>query len=193
VRLGLVANWNPTKGIEHFVRACALLREDSDTRLEIVFAGAKPTTQSDYCREVEDLIDVLGLRASVRHLGFVSDIPKVMSEIDVLVLSSTTEACPMVVLEAMAAGVPVVATDVGGVRELLRPGTADEAGLVVPPKNPRAITMGIRILLGSPEVARRLAQNGYRLARERFSLESCVERHRQVYGALLRSHRRPTD
>jgi glycosyltransferase involved in cell wall biosynthesis len=190
MRLGLVANWNPTKGIEHFVRACALLRRTCGTRLEMVFAGARLTTQADYGREIDDLIDALGLRPSVRDLGFVSDIPTVMSEIDVLVLSSTAEACPMVVLEAMAAGVPVVATDVGGVRELLRPGTADEAGLVVPPRDPSAIAWAVQRVFDAPGVARRLAQNGYRAARERFGLESCAVKHRDIYVTLLRDHRR---
>ena len=193
IRLGLIANWNPTKGIEHFVRACALLRQTSGTQLEMVFAGARLTTQAEYCQEIDDLIDALGLRTSVHQLGFVSDIPKVMSEIDVLVLSSTAEACPMVVLEAMAAGVPVVATDVGGVRELLRPGTADEAGLVVPPRDPSAIASAVQRLLEAPGTARRLGQNGYRAARERFCLESCVAKHRDIYVTVLRNHRRRHD
>jgi len=190
MRLGLVANWNPTKGIEHFVRACALLRQTSGTRLEVVFAGARLTTQADYCREIDDLIDALGLRTSVSDLGFASDIATVMSAIDVLVLSSTAEACPMVVLEAMAAGVPVVAADVGGVRELLRPGTADEAGLVVPPRDPSAIAWAVQRIFDAPDMARRLVQNGCRAARERFGLESCAVKHRDIYLTLLRDHRR---
>lgn len=187
-RIGLVANWNRLKGVEYFVRAAALVRQRLDDRLELHFAGEKLATQAEYCSEVDGLIRDLELEELVCHHGFVASVEPVLAELDVLVLSSISEASPMVVLEAMAAGVPVVATDVGGVRELLLGEPDRPAGIVVPPRDPERLAEAILELLEHPEEARRLGKNG-RFATERnFSLESCARRHLKVYtGAVSRS------
>src|SRR5207249_4086607 len=145
-------NWYPAKGIEYFVRACAMVRDSlPERRLEGFLAGAKLRTQADYCRKIEKLIDELDLRRQMRHLGFVDEVEVVFANLDILVLSSASEACPMVVLEAMSSAIPVVATDVGGVRELIAPDTDGRAGLVVPPRDPAAMARAMRSLIEHPE------------------------------------------
>lgn len=182
--IGIVANWNPLKGLEHFVRAAALVRERLGHELKVVFAGARLETYEDYARRIDDLIEELDLRSAVHDHGFVGSIETVLADLDVLVLSSISEASPMVVLEAMAAGVPVVATDVGGVREMLLADPADPAGVVVPPADPEAIAAAVLDLLKSPEEAARMGRGGRLLAAERFSLETCVRRHLKVYRSV---------
>ena len=188
-RVGLVGNWSPVKGVEYFVQSAALLRErvpqvHQERGLEFVFAGRKLATQSRYCEGVESLIDQLGLRPAIRDHGFVSPLTGVLAELDVLVLSSTSEASPMVVLEGMAAGVPIVATDVGGVRELVTPDPACPAGIVVRPRDPAAIASAVSELLDNPQQAQWMGQNGRRLAEERFSLERCAQEHLDIYATL---------
>jgi len=186
VRVGCVANWYPVKGIEYFLRACALLRDVlGGERLEIVLVGSKLETQPKYCRKVEALIDELDLRSRTTYLGLVRDVSEIVAGLDILVLSSTSEACPMVVLEAMASGVPVVATDVGGVRELVVPDSDGQTGLVVAPRDPGAIARAMLKIAESSELAERLALNGCRRARERFSIDMCTERHLSVYSRVL--------
>ncbi len=186
LRVACIANWYPEKGIEYFVRACAMVRDElPGRRLEVVLAGAKLETQADYCRDVETLIDKLGLRGATRYLGFVREVPEVLAGLDILALSSVSEACPMVVLEAMSSALPVVATDVGGVRELLAPDTDERAGLVIPPRDPVAMARAIRALVESPELAAQLGRNGRRRACEKFSLDQCSERHLRVYRLAL--------
>jgi glycosyltransferase involved in cell wall biosynthesis len=186
VRVGCVANWYPVKGIEYFIRACALLRDAlGDDRLEIVLVGSKLSTQPEYCRMVDTLIDALDLRARTTCLGLVRDVSWVLVDLDVLVLSSTSEACPMAVLEAMSSGVPVVATDVGGVRELVGPDPDGSAGLVVAARDPAAIARAMLAIIESSELAERLSCNGWQRARERFSLDMCTERHLTVYSSVL--------
>lgn len=90
----------------------------------------------------------------------------------------------MVVLEGMAAGVPVTATDIGGVREMLFGDPARPAGVVVPPRNPEAISGAILRLLREPDEAACMGKNGRLLAEERFSLEICARRHLEVYESL---------
>ena len=183
-RVGLVANWNPLKGLEYFVRAAALVRKELGGGAEFVIAGARLDTHLGYAHRVEGLIDELELRSAVRDLGFLPSVAPVLETLDVLVLSSTAEASPMVVLEGMAAGVPVVAMDVGGVREMLLGAPARPAGIVVPPRDPGAMSKEILRLLRDPDEAARMGTNGRRLTKERFSLEICARRHLKVYASL---------
>lgn len=189
-RIGLVANWNPLKGVEYFVRAAALVREELGDDLEVVFAGARLKTHAEYARRADDLISETGLRPAVRELGFVSSVAPVLAGLDVLVMTSTAEASSMPVLEAMAVGVPVVATDVGGVRELVEADPASPAGLVVPLRAPEAIAAAVLKLLREPETAALMGRNGRRLAGERFSLEICAHRHLAVYEGAVRGRAR---
>lgn len=185
VCIGLIANWTPIKGVHFFVEALVALYKDLGSRLRVVFAGARWHNHAEYCRQVDARIDASGLRAVVVDYGFVQDIETVLRELDILVLSSTTEACPMVVLEAMAAGVPVVATNVGSVQELVRRPDRP-AGVVVPAGNAYALEKGLREILEDPDRARALGENGRRVARELFSVAVAAHRHRELYERLAR-------
>lgn len=190
VRIGLVANWTPIKGIHIFVEAMALVRQETQQPLELVFAGARWANHADYCRRVEERIDDLGLRSLVRDHGFVLEVQEVLSGLDLLVLSSSTEACPMVVLEGMAAGLPVVATDVGSVRELLnRDSDHEAAGVIVQPEDPAALARGVLDILDNPERAQHLGDNGRRLSRKYFSVEVSAQRHAEIYTQLVRQRK----
>lgn len=183
-RIGLIANWNPVKGIEYFVRGISEARKRSGLVMDMVFAGGRPESHRQYSMDIEVLLDSLDLRDSVHDLGFVEDIPALMRTLDVLVLSSTSEACPMVVLEAMAAGIPVVASNVGGVPELLIDEGNNSAGIIVPPCDSNAIADGVLALLGSEEKRRAMGEIGHKRARAMFSTDCCVSRHLQVYGSV---------
>jgi glycosyltransferase involved in cell wall biosynthesis len=183
-RIGLVANWNPLKGVEYFVRTAALVREELGDGLEVVFAGARLDTHADYARSLDDLISELGLRPVVRELGFVSSVADVLADLDVLVMTSISEASSMPVLEAMAAGLPVVAANVGGVPEILAADPDRPAGILVPPRHPEAMATAVLKLLQEPDLADRMGHNGYRLAKERFSLEVRAQQHLELYKGL---------
>jgi glycosyltransferase involved in cell wall biosynthesis len=184
-RIGLFANWTPVKGLEYFLRAAAQVKKRIDGDLEIVMAGARLETQRTYARAIEDLIASHGLGPSIHDYGFVTSVVPVLSRLNVLVLTSLSEACPMVILEAMALGVPVVATDVGGVREILSADSEQPAGVLAPSQDVGAIAEAIVDLLSHPEKAREMGKNGRRIAEERFSVELCAKRHKEVYEALV--------
>ena len=183
-RVGLIAHWNAEKGIEYFVRAAARVREQLGDKLEVVFAGAKYATQRDYCQRVEELIRKLGLNSCIRDYGFVPSVGPVLRELDVLVSSSVTEAFGMSALEAMAAGVPVVATEVGGLPELLLADPARPGGILVPPKDEAALAAAILELWRDPARAAQLGEQGRQVARERFALDLCAQRHLEVYSKM---------
>ena len=192
-RIGLIANWNPIKGLEYFVTGVSEASKRSGLLLDMVFAGGRPDTHRQYSLEIDALIDSLGLRDSVHDLGFVGDVSELMRTLDVLVLSSTSEACPMVVLEAMAAGVPVVASKVGGVPELLEDRTDGAAGIIVPPCDSNAIAEGILMLLREEGKRRAMGEVGYKRARAMFSTDYCVSGHLEVYRSVFREKYQNTD
>jgi glycosyltransferase involved in cell wall biosynthesis len=124
----------------------------------------------------------LGLEQAVVLAGDRSDVADVLAGADVFVLSSTSEGLPLSILEAMAAGLPVVASSVGGVPEAVEDG---DTGLLVPPRDPARLAAALERLLADPALRRRLGSNGRERVREHFGLEAFQQRHVAVYRREL--------
>ena len=115
----------------------------------------------------------------VRFLGARDDVPAVLASLDVFAFPSLFEGLCLAVIEAQAAGVPVVATPVGGIRETVVEG---ETGLLVPTGDPPALAAAIRRLLEDRDAAQAMAAEAKRRVRERFSIERMVEETLALYG-----------
>jgi glycosyltransferase involved in cell wall biosynthesis len=153
--VGTIGNVNPTKGHRYLLEAVPdVLDQFPDANFLIV--GSKLDSQEHYFEELRELIVQLGIEDAVHFTGWRSDIPELLSLFDLFVLSSTTEACPIVVLEAMAMCCPVVATDVGGVSEQI---PSEEYGWVVPPKDSAALAESVQESLLSESNTQKKAQN----------------------------------
>ena len=124
----------------------------------------------------------LGVAERVRFLGSRTDVPEVLGASDVFVLPSLYEGHPLSVMEAMAAGRPVIATTVGGVPELVRPG---ETGLLVPPGDTSALAVAMERLAGNAEERVRLGRGGARVAAERFDVSHMAAAYNRLYQSLL--------
>jgi glycosyltransferase involved in cell wall biosynthesis len=183
-RIGTIANWNPLKGLEYLVQAMAQVCQQTKMEVELILAGAKLSSHSSYALSIEILIEQLGLKRNVRHLGFINSPVQVLKHVDIFVLSSISEGAPNVIAEAMAAGVPVVASDVGGIRELLFADPDQPAGVVVPPRDPSSLAHAILRLLENSDLALSLAKNGRRVARNNFTLDQCARKHLKIYRVL---------
>lgn len=133
-------------------------------------------------RQLLRLRDRLGLGDRVRFLGFRADVPQILADSDVFALPSLWEGLSIALLEAMAAGLPVVATDVEGVAEVVTDG---ETGLVVPPGDADALTAALSRLLGDPSLRRRLAQAGHQRVVRHFGWEKVVSDTMDLYERLL--------
>ena len=133
-------------------------------------------------QELEALASRLGLAGRVRFLGLRHDVPALLGGVDVFALTSLYEGLPNVVIEAMATGAVAVATDVGGCRELI---THGESGVLVAPGDVEAVAGAILEVLGSEEVARRLATAARRRIESEFAVEAMVEKTLVVYDACL--------
>jgi glycosyltransferase involved in cell wall biosynthesis len=132
--------------------------------------------------EVEAELRALGLQDTVELAGERRDVPLLLASADMFVLSSRSEGAPISILEAMAAGLPVVASAVGGVAELVVDG---ETGLLVPPANPGRLAEALQRLLRDPALRRRLGAAGLARARERFDLRALQSAHLELYAREL--------
>lgn len=187
VRLGVIGRLNANKGQDLAIEAVAsLVGQGLDVRLEIAgdtFAGAE-----EYETSLHRLVAELGLADRVTFSGFCPDIWDVLGRTDVVVAPSRTDSLPLVVIEAMLAGRPVVATDVGGMSELLKDG---ENGLLVGAEDVAALKEGLLLLLDDPSRARRLGANARRTALEHFSVVRFQSQIVENVRATLRSASSP--
>jgi glycosyltransferase involved in cell wall biosynthesis len=172
VTLLSVGRLRAPKGFVTLVRATAGL----EARLRI--AGDGPDRPA-----LEAEIDRLGLSDHVELLGTRDDVPELLASSDVFVLSSDSEGLPMSVLEAMAAGLPVIASAVGGVPEAVRDG---ETGALVPPRDSAALARALRRLVADPALRERLGDAGRRRVEEEFSLARFEREHLELYRKRVR-------
>jgi glycosyltransferase involved in cell wall biosynthesis len=144
--VGVVGNVNRVKGHTYFIQAAHQVKQRIP-HAKFVIVGRRIDTDPGCWEGLQSLTAELGLTDDLVFADYQEDIPGVLSTLDVFVLCSILESCPNVVLEAMAMKVPIVATDVGAVAELLGEG---EAGVIVPPRNADAIANAILIWLTNP-------------------------------------------
>jgi len=133
-------------------------------------------------REIEILIEKLNLDENVKLLGFRQDIPEILSLLDLFVLSSSWEGLGTSLLDALASRLPVVASNVGGIPEIIRDGLN---GILVAPEDPGALAQAIIHLLKNRDLARKMGEEGFRIVKEKFSVDRMVEQTRRVYDRLV--------
>jgi len=126
----------------------------------------------------------LGIADKVILAGFRRDITRILSELDLLVHPAIMEGLGVAILQAMAAGLPVIATPVGGIPEVVQDGVS---GLLIPPKDPDALGQAILSILPYPDVRRHMGEEGRRIVREQFSVDRMVDRTLRVYEEVLAS------
>jgi len=131
---------------------------------------------------LKPLVDRLSLSASVRLAGFRTDVPRLLAAADLFVLPSLQEAAGTALREAMAAGLPCIGTNAGGIPESIQ---HEETGLLVPPADARALAQAICRLLENPHQAQTLAVRGREFVREHFMLEPASVRMEGFYERLL--------
>ena len=184
--IGAVGNLNPQKGYDTLMEAFRLVRERvGDARLVVL--GAEHGSHLDYAHRIRALARDMGRRGEspVLFLGARGDVERQLQGFDVLALASVprSEGIPTVILEAMASGIPVVATDVGGVTEVVEDGVN---GRVVPPLDARALSAALVDVLRDEGTRLAMASSAHRIAEERFSLDTCAETHLRAYNLALR-------
>jgi glycosyltransferase involved in cell wall biosynthesis len=185
--VGVVSRLSRLKGIETFIEAAALIAKQADDVRFVIVGEPSPIKNLEYLVELSALAQAHGIGDKVIFTGLRSDVPAIMSALDVSVMPSLNEALSNVLLESMAAGAPVVATDVGGTSEALADGVN---GMLVPPARPELMAAAIQRLLDAPALATRLGREARRTVDERFSLDRMVRATESLYDRLLTSKNR---
>jgi glycosyltransferase involved in cell wall biosynthesis len=170
----MVSAFRPQKDHITAVKAMLLLPED----VHLYFAGEGTTMQS-----VKDFVDSNKLNDRVHFLGNVTNIPQLYSSVSCAILSTYYEGMPLSIIEAMAAGAPVIASDVPGVTELVQ-----GAGILVPPADDKALAEAISHLLDNPEERERLISAGLERA-SHYNIENTAKEYITLYNNLISKHR----
>ena len=175
-RIGTVSRLAPQKGLDIFLKSAALVHAKIPAaRFVIVGDGPQKT-------ELEMLAAELGIRDRVEFMGYRQDVISIIAGFDVFVLASTWETFGLTLVEALSQEVPVVASNVGGIPEIVD-GTS--TGLLAETGNPESFAEQICRLLNDKELAERLARNGCRSVRAQFGAELMVKRTQEIYNSLL--------
>ena len=174
--VGVVARLDLQKGFEYLLRAIHELCTTFHA-LKVMIVGEGPDRQ-----EIEDLVQEYGLQSNVVLAGQQSDMPGVYAAMDIFVLPSLDEGLPMTVLEAMAAGRPVVATRVGAIPGVIKDG---ENGLLVDPRDTAGLRDAIARLLSDPDLCRRIGDKAHEWVRRNYTSEEMALKYRQMYEAIL--------
>ncbi len=180
--VGMIGRIVKEKGFVEFVQSMPhVLHARPETRFFIV-GDALPSDYDSVEEKVTDLVDAMGLSDNVLFTGLRTDIPELLSAMDVFVLPSYREGMPLVVLEAMAMARPVVATSIRGCREIVVDG---ETGILIPPYNVPALGEAIVRLLSDRELACRMGMAGRKRVEARFDLDSVVRKQLDALARLV--------
>ena len=173
--IGTVGRLEKVKGINYLLFAMKIiLAKYPHTRLEIIGDGSQ-------AGELVEISKKLGISNSVKFFGKFTDVIPFYNKMDIFILPSVLEGFGIVLLEAMAAGLPVVASDVDGIKEVVIHG---ESGILIPPKNPDAIASAVIQLIENPQLVNKLVENGLKRA-QLFDVKEHVMKLESLYSNLL--------
>lgn len=181
VIIGIVARLSMVKDHKNLLDAFSIiLNAISNAKLLVIGDGELREDLVAYTR-------MKGIQERVLFLGNRRDIPELLRLMNVFVLCSISEGLPITLLEAMAAGLPVVATDVGGNREVV---IDRKSGFLVPPKDPQRLAEAIATILKDKKMARRFGENGIIRCKELFSLDGMVKKYSELYESVLKKQKK---
>lgn len=176
--LGWCGRLSSEKGLTYLLQALRLLIRDFPNVLLLLVGGG------ELMERLTEESKELGVEDHVRFLGPRHDVHEILRILDLFVLPSVREGLPLVLLEAMAASLPIVATGVGGIREAVEDGVN---GLVVKPQDPSSLYEAAKRILESANTWRRFSGHSYELFQNRFTLERMVREYEAIYWSCFES------
>lgn len=180
VVIGSIGALERDKGQQHLIEAIKkLLSEDITTSIVCIICGTGPVEA-----DLKEFIRNENLNKKVLFLGFRNDIPRILKALDILVVTSLTiESFSMAAVEAMTMKVPVIASNVGGLPEVVKDGCT---GLIVPPGNVDALCNAIKYLVKNPEVRIKMGENARARVLEHFTIEKNVRKTEEIFLEMLK-------
>ncbi len=178
--VGHIANLRVPKGHRYLIKAASIVCKNIPNAKFLLIGDEG---DGSIKKEIEDSIAESGLEENIRLLGFRKDVNMFLQLIDVFILSSTSEGLPLSVIEAMGSSKPVVATDVGGLSEIVAP---DKTGFLVEPKNAEALAEKLIFLLENKALRNRMGRAGRKIIEEKYSLQTMIDNYQNLYEELLK-------
>jgi glycosyltransferase involved in cell wall biosynthesis len=175
-RVGMIARMNARSKNHRILLSVAARLKDRIPKLELFLVGDGPLRS-----ELERYAEELGIRNLVQFLGDRQDIPAILASLDVTVLPSASESLSNAILESMAAGVPVIANDVGGNIELM----GNERGILIPPDDEAELASALLRMAAERAPREAMGRNARRFAQENFTIEQMSKRYDDLYIELL--------
>jgi len=176
--VAIVGRLHPVKGHRYFLKSAAgILKERADVHFLVVGSGPERDRLEEYTRK-------LGIADHVTFTGFVTDVSELMPDINLLVVPSLWEGFGLTALEAMVVEVPVVATSVGGLPEIVNHGTT---GMLVPPADEAGLIRGITWMLDHPQEAAEMAAAAKTAVEKKFTARAMARRTEQVYWKQMQN------
>ncbi|HRV93205.1 MAG TPA: glycosyltransferase [Anaerolineae bacterium] len=176
--IGSVGRLHPQKGLSYLLEATAQLKKQSPVDFRLLVVGDGQLR--------DDLIAqsrTLGIADRTIFAGARTDVPDILGELDIFAFPSLWEGLPLALLEAMAAGLPVVATAVGGTPEVVQNG---QTGILVPPGDHQSLAIALERLITEPDLRLKMGQAGLNRIQQAFTVEQMVEKYHNLYFQLIR-------
>lgn len=178
--IGNIARFCEQKDHRTLLKAFKLISENM-RNINLLLVGNGPLKA-----EMEDIVRDLQIRDKVKFLGDRRDIPNLLKIIDIFVLSSKREGLPVVLLEAMASGLPIVATSAGGNSEVVIDG---ETGVIVPTQDPERLAEAICKVISDEKRAKEMGERGQKRIKECFTFEHMIDEYEKIYNSVGRRRR----
>jgi len=177
----------PIKDIKTFIRACKIIHDELP-HMEVLLMGPIDEDE-DYYKECQVLIEALSLENVIQFKGKVQ-VKEYYPKLDILVLTSISEGQPIVILEAHACGIPVVATDVGGCRELLEGSDLEDqligpSGIVTPICRPELTAQAVLKILKNPELYESMSQAAKKRVNKYYQLDYTIASYQVLYARYM--------
>lgn len=178
--VGSLGNVRPAKNYEVLIEAAAILIKEGQQNLHFIVAGHQ---KPDLMAKLRVLIDQNGIQDSVSFIGFHDNTAEFLGQMDYFVLSSSSEGFSIATIEAMATGLPVVATRCGGPEEIIE---HQKTGLLVATGDSNALAASLKSLIANPKLAAELAGAGRKHVESVFSFAAMLDAYKKKYLSLLR-------
>jgi len=184
--IGQISQLIPRKGLEYFIQMAKKVR-NIYPNVKFMIVGDAPDGYEDYDNKIKLMVKEFGLEKDVIFTGFQREVDKFISALDISVLSSSIEGLPFIVVESLFFEKPVVATNVGGIPEVV---INNQTGLLVPPKDADSLASAVMYLLNNPQRAKKLGENGRELVLSKFTIDEHTKQLKDLYNSLLNTKTR---
>ncbi|MCD4812143.1 glycosyltransferase family 4 protein [bacterium] len=179
--VGTTGIWRPNKGFPYYIAAAEIINR-WNPMVRFLLGGKAYPTDASFATLLWMRGSILRTSGVMKYTGFLEDIGKFMSALDVFVLPSECEPFGLVLIEAMARGIPVVATQAGGVPDIV---THGETGLLVPPRDPEALAEAINDLVCHPTKRMQMGETARAQVKEKFSRETMIKKYQEFYTEVV--------